>query len=31
VFVCVHSPIDPLAVVISLCGWLMTPYGWLAG
>ena len=23
--------IDPLAVVISLCGWLMTPYGWLAG
>jgi hypothetical protein len=27
----VVAVIDPLAVVISHCGWLMTPYGWLAG
>jgi hypothetical protein len=23
--------VDPLAVVISHCGWLITAYGWLAG
>ena len=26
-----YTLLDPLAVVISLYGWLMTPYGWLAG
>jgi len=24
-------PVEPQAVAVSLCGWLMTHYGWLAG